>query len=128
MLPVTLVAGLAALYGLAGPNGQTAFGFLLFVGWLLTFLLGILQRILPFLASMHAGPSAGSAPMLLSELAGSAPLKLHAACHTAAVLIVATGILLDMEALARAGSAIGVLGAAAFAWFVGEITWRLLRA
>ena len=32
----------------------TLFGLLLIGGWLLTFLLGILQRIVPFLASMHA--------------------------------------------------------------------------
>ena len=31
------------------------FGLALIGGWLLTFLLGILQRIVPFLASMHAG-------------------------------------------------------------------------
>jgi len=33
------------------PNGPTLFGFLLFA-WLLTFLLGVLERIVPFLASM----------------------------------------------------------------------------
>jgi hypothetical protein len=127
VLPVTLIAGLAALYGLAGPNGGTLFGFLLFVGWLLTFLLGVLQRILPFLASMHAGPAAGGGPILMSELAASAPLKLHAVCHGAAVLILASAIALDMEALAQIGGAIGLAGAVAFAWFTGEITWRVAR-
>jgi hypothetical protein len=127
VLPVTLIAGLAALYGLAGPNGGTLFGFLLFVGWLLTFLLGVLQRILPFLASMHAGPAAGGGPVLMSELAASAPLKLHAGCHGAAVLILASAIAFDMEGLARIGSAVGLAGAVAFAWFTGEITWRVVR-
>jgi hypothetical protein len=127
MLPLTLIVGLAALYGLAGPNGGTLFGFLLFVGWLLTFLLGVLQRILPFLASMHAGPSAGGGPILMSELAGSAPLKLHAACHAVAVLILASAIALDMEAFARIGGATGLVGALAFGWFTGEITWRVVR-
>jgi hypothetical protein len=128
MLPVTLVVGLAALYGFAGPNGETLFGFLLFAGWLLTFLLGVLQRILPFLASMHAGPSAAGGPILMSELAASAPLKVHAACHGTAVTIVAAAIALDMDALARVGGAIGLVGAAAFAWFAGAITWRVARA
>jgi hypothetical protein len=127
MLPLTLIVGLAALYGFAGPNGGTLFGFLLFVGWLLTFLLGVLQRILPFLASMHARPAAGGGPVLMSDLAASAPLKLHALCHATAILIVAAAIALDLELLARIGSAAGLAGALAFAWFTGEITWRVVR-
>ena len=58
-LPAALIVGLAALYGVAGRNGGTLFGFLLLGGWLLTFVLGIMQRIMPFLASMHASRSAG---------------------------------------------------------------------
>lgn len=126
MLPVTLLIGLAALYDLAGPNGAALFGFLLLAGWLLTFLLGVLQRILPFLASMHAGPAAGGGPMLLSELADSGPLRMHAASHAAAVLLVAAAIAIDAAWLARLGSAFGILGAVAFAWFTGEITWRVI--
>ncbi len=38
----------------AGRGLATLFGSLLIGGWLLTFLVGILQRIVPFLASMHA--------------------------------------------------------------------------
>jgi hypothetical protein len=117
MLPTTLLVGLAALWGYAGPNGATLFGFALLWGWLLTFLLGILQRILPFLASMHAVRTAGSAPPLLSELADSSPLKLHALCHGLALASVATAIALDVAWLARAGAAVGLLGALAFAWF-----------
>lgn len=128
LFPATLAIGLAALHGYAGPNGATLFGFMLFAGWLLTFLLGILQRILPFLASMHARPSAGGGPVLMSELAASAPLKLHAACHAAALLILATAIAFDIAALAFAGAAIGFIGAVAFAWFAGQITWRVACA
>ena len=69
MLPATLLVGLAALFGHAGSNGPTLFGLFLLLGWLLTFLLGILQRILPFLASMHMNK--GGMPPLMSELAGS---------------------------------------------------------
>lgn len=125
MLPVTLLVGLATIHGLAGPNGGTLFGFLLFGGWLLTFLLGILQRILPFLASMHARPSAGSGPVLLSELASSGSLKVHAVCHAVAILLVAAAIAADMGPLLRLGCAIGFVGAVAFAWFVGEIARRV---
>jgi hypothetical protein len=128
LLPATLIVGLAALHGLAGSNGQTLFGFLLIAGWLLTFLLGVLQRILPFLASMHAGPSASGAPALMSELAALGPLKLHAACHGIAIAALVIAIAADMVWLARMGSAVGLVGALAFAWFTGEITWRVVAA
>ena len=73
-LPVTLVVGLAALYDVAGPNGPSLFGLFLLMGWQLTFLLGILQRIMPFLASMHVTLPKGSPPML-SDLAGHRPAQ-----------------------------------------------------
>jgi hypothetical protein len=128
MLAVTLAVGLAALHGLAGANGPTLFGFLLLFGWLLTFLLGILQRILPFLASMHAARTAGGGMPLMSELAAAIPLKLHALCHGAALALLAVAIALDMPWLARVGSGLGLLGALAFAWFsagvIRHVRWR----
>jgi hypothetical protein len=125
MLPATLLVGLAALHGLAGTNGQTLFGFLLLGGWLLTFLLGVLQRILPFLASMHVPRSAGGAPPLMSELAASGPLWLHAVCHAVALLVLAVSIIADAPWLARAGAATGLIGAIAFAWFTAAIVRRV---
>jgi hypothetical protein len=125
MLPVTLVAGLAALHSLAGPNGATLFGFLLIGGWLLTFLLGILQRILPFLASMHVTRAASGAPPAMSELAASGPLVAHAICHGIAVAVLALAIVIDSAALFRVGSGVGLLGAAAFLWFTADVTRRL---
>jgi hypothetical protein len=125
LLPLTLLVGLAALYGLAGSSGPTLFGFLLIAGWLLTFLLGVLQRILPFLASMHASRSTGTGPPLLSELAAAAPLKLHALCHGAALAVLALSITLDSTWLVRIGGAIALVGALAFAWFTTDVTRRL---
>jgi hypothetical protein len=124
-LPLTLLAGLAALYGLAGSNGPTLFGFLLVGGWLLTFLLGVLQRILPFLASMHAARP-GASPPLVSALAGSWPLKLHAFCHCAALAMIGVAIASDDGMLTRLGSTIGLLGAMAFAWFTLDVIRRVL--
>jgi hypothetical protein len=125
MLPATLLVGVAALYGLAGPNGPTLFGFMLIGGWLLTFLLGILQRILPFLASMHAARSAAGAPPLLSELATSGLLKVHAVCHGTALVVLASAIAADSTMYLRIGAAIGLVGAVAFGWFTGQVTRRL---
>jgi hypothetical protein len=122
MLPATVLVGLGALHGLAGPGGPTLFGFLLIGGWLLTFLLGILQRILPFLASMHAARSASGAPRLMSELAASWPLKVHAACHLLALAGLAGAIVVDAAWLARIASTVGLVGALAFAWFTVSVT------
>lgn len=125
MLPATLLVGLASLFGYAGPNGPTLFGLFLIGGWLLTFLLGILQRILPFLASMHVGRGAGNAPPLMSELTDSRPLKLHAACHGLAFILLAWSIGTGMILLAQIGSAVGLIGALSFAWFTLDITRRV---
>ena len=126
MLPLSLVAGLASLYGVAGPNGPTLFGLTLIGGWLVTFLLGILQRILPFLASMHA-TSSGGMPPLMSELAAGGPLKLHAVCHGLALCALAAAIVMDDPVLVRAGAAVGFVGALAFARFTAEIMRRVFR-
>ena len=128
MLPVTLLVGLAALYGFAGKNGATLFGFLLLFGWLLTFLFAILQRIMPFLASMFVPTPARGGTAIVSELAGAPSLKLHAVCHGLALAILAVAIVLDNAMVARVGSAIGLVGAMAFAWFTADVIRRLLPA
>jgi len=127
LLPLTLLVGLAALYGFAGSNGPTLFGFLLIWGWLLTFLLGILQRILPFLASMHATRSPGRSPPLISEMAASSPIRIHAICHFVALFVVASAIAADMPALLRIGAAVGFVGASAFIWFTADVMRCLVR-
>jgi hypothetical protein len=120
------LVGLAALYEWAGSNGPTLFGFLLIGGWLLTFLLGILQRILPFLASMHAARSASGAPSLVSELAAGWPLTVHAVCHGIALAMLTVAIVVDSTSLARAAAGIGLIGAVSFAWFTAEVMRRLV--
>jgi hypothetical protein len=126
MLPMTLVVGLGALYGLAGDNGATLFGFLLLFGWLLTFLIAILQRIMPFLASMFTTPPANGGPAIVSELAGARSLKIHTACHLIALAALALAILLGNTIIARSASAIGLIGAVAFAWFTIDVIRRML--
>jgi hypothetical protein len=126
MLLLTLLVGMAATFGLAGVNGPTLFGFILLFGWLLTFLLGILQRIMPFLASMHATRANGQMPRPMSELSASQPLKLHAGCHLAALAILSAAIVIENTLLARLGAAIGLLGALAFAWFTADLLRRTM--
>jgi hypothetical protein len=126
MLLLTLVVGMAATYGLAGVNGPTLFGFLLIFGWLLTFLLGILQRIMPFLASMHATRPSGQVPRPMSELSASQPLTLHAGCHLTALVILSVAIVIESTALARLGAVVGLTGAVAFAWFTADLLRRTI--
>jgi hypothetical protein len=128
MLLATLLVGLAALYGFAGTNGPTLFGFMLLFGWLLTFLFAILQRIMPFLASMFLPPPARGGTAIVAELSGAPVLKLHAICHCSAVVALAVAIVLDNAVVGRLASAIGLVGAFAFAWFTADIIRRMLQA
>ena len=123
ILLATMVVGLTEIYGFAGPNGATLFGFLLFA-WLLTFLLGVLERIVPFLASMFVSRPAGGMP-LMSELADMRLLDVHAACHAAALVLLAAAIAIGNVWLVRIGSVAGLIGALAFAWFTIDVMRRM---
>jgi hypothetical protein len=124
-LLLTPLIGLAALYDWAGPNGATLFGLVLLGGWLMTFLFGILQRIIPFLASMHVTQAKG-APPLLSELTAEGPLTVHAVCHGIGMVGLAAAIILDNGMIVRGAAAIGLIGALAFAVFTGDVVRRLI--
>jgi hypothetical protein len=123
-LVLSLVLGLALALGAPITNGASLFGFILLAGWLLTFLTGILQRIMPFLASMHAAGQGGK-PALLSELTADLPLKVHAGCHIGAVVLCSAGITMDTALLVRLGAAFGLAGALAFAAFASFVLIRL---
>jgi hypothetical protein len=127
MLAASLVLGLALLLGMPIPNGAALFGFLLLAGWLLTFLTGILQRIMPFLASMHAAGNGGKPPRL-SELTPVRPAQVHVVCHFLALAIVAVGIVLDATVLIQMGILIGLAGAVSFALFAGLVAFRMAQS
>jgi hypothetical protein len=115
-----LVASLAAALGVAmdAPVAgmATLFGILLIGGWLLTFLVGILERIVPFLASMHAAPGK-RLPPTPSSLTAQRPLSIHFVCHLAALALLALAVVTGSERVASAGALVGSVGAAAFAGF-----------
>ena len=116
-LPLSIILGGLAAAGIDGFNLPVLFVFILIFGWLLTFLTGVLQRILPFLASMHAHNLGVRAPRLSEMGHQNITLRLHAACHAAALLLVSAGIVGDVDGLILAGGLTGALGAAAFLWF-----------
>jgi hypothetical protein len=121
MLPATLIAGLVTLLRVDIAGGPAAFGVLLFAGWLLTFMLAILQRILPMLASMHVAAAARRNPMLPAEGLQGITLKVHAVCHALALAGVLAGTIADVTGLVQAGAVAGFVGAVAFAAFSGDV-------
>ena len=119
-----LALGAAWIADVAIPNLPALTIFILLVGWLLTFLFGILQRIMPFLASMHAAGRSGLPP-LLSELTPEIPLKIHALAHFGAIALCAVGIVLDNGLLVQGGAGLGLIGAVAFLVFAILVALKL---
>ena len=110
-----LLASLA-LAALGFPGGTLLFGVLLVPGWLLTFLLGVMQRIVPFLASVHASQSARGTP-LISAMTPSRLLAAHRLLHLGAVAALLAGVSSRHTVLIQAGAAAGLAAAALFAAF-----------
>lgn len=126
LLPAGLLAGGLTAAGLLGERGAVLFGFLALFGWLLTFLLGMLQRIIPFLAAMNAA-KAGQTPPRLSQLTQELPLKFHAACHFTALALVSLGIVLGLGPVVLLGAFSGLAGSLAFLWFAVDVARRMLN-
>jgi hypothetical protein len=123
-----LVLSLAVALGIvldAPVHGlPTLFGLLLVGAWLLSFVLGMLQRILPFLASMHA--AAGKhRPPTPSSFTQRQPLAIHLACHLAALAGLALAIVTGSGLLAAVAAAAGTVGAMAFATFFVVLVRRM---
>jgi hypothetical protein len=93
-------------------------------GWLLSLVLGMLQRILPFLAAIHAAKAARRIPKV-SELGAGLLLRTQAACHVTALAAVGTGMVLDLEGLIRGGALAGAAGAAAFIIYALDLYLRI---
>jgi hypothetical protein len=127
MLGASLVAALALAVEVPFAGLAPLFVFTLIVGWLLTFLLGILQRIVPFLASMHAARGRHLPPTPTALGAGLA-LPVHHATYLAALVLVAAAILLDDGVAMRIGAVAGLASSIAFLVFFATVVVRMLRA
>ena len=103
------------------------FGLCLIGVWLLSLLLGMLQRILPFLAAMHAG---GSGPARAARLRRSRTTR-RCACISPAMSprsrCWAWPPRWTTPGWSRAGAAAGAVGALAFAWFFAVVLRRMRR-
>jgi hypothetical protein len=122
-LAASLVLAAAIVLDVPLPRRAAAFGLCLIVFWLLSFLLGMLQRIVPFLAAMHAGGT-GRRGRTPSALTHDAALRVHFRCHLAALALLGLAVALDSTWLARAGAATGAAGALAFGYFFATVLQR----
>jgi hypothetical protein len=127
LLAASLVAALALT--LEAPFGGTAtlFGATLIVGWLLSFALGILQRIVPFLASMHAVTGKGRPPTP-SGLTAGRPLVIHFYCHLAAMALLGLAVVMNRPWIIGCAALLGVTGAASFGGFFVVVLRRMRSA
>ncbi len=126
LLALSLLLALALAVDLPFEGMPALFGLVLIAGWLLTFLLGILQRIVPFLASMHKPPGK-SPPRTPSSLTADRPLAIHFWCHLGALTLLSLAIVLDSAWIAAAGALAGSAGAIAFATFYLILIDRMRR-
>lgn len=126
LLAMSLALALARTLQVPLPGLPVLFG-LAAIGGLLTALLGFLQRILPFLASMHAGRGS-KRPPTPSAFTTERALAIHFACHLLALAGLALAALLDSPALAVVASATGTAGAASFAVFFLALLRRMRSA
>ena len=123
-LVVSLLAALGVALDAPVPGLPLLFGLLLVGVWLLSFVLGILQRILPFLASMHAAVGKHRPPTP-SSFTRRPPLVLHFACHLSALAAMALAIVTASPLLAELAAAAGTIGALAYAAFFATLVRRL---
>lgn len=96
-------------------------------GWLMSFLFGILQRIVPFLVSMHLAGTRRRAPTP-SSLTDERALMLHRRCHATALVLLILAIVVDSAAVTLAASVVGTVGALAFGGFFAVVLRRTRRA
>jgi len=126
MLLLSLVLGLALALGAPADPWAVLWGLALVPGWLLSFVLAILQRILPFLAAMHSATD-GRPPVLPSRLETPWATTLHSIAHASALALITAGLLAGLVWPLWLGLAAGAIGAVAFTLYAAGVPWRLSR-
>ncbi len=125
-LLLALLAATAAALGLLPATSAALVIILVLYGWLLSILTGVLQRILPFLASMQAA-RAQARPLAPTKLVDERALQVHLYGHLAGLGAVAAGTAVAVPELIIAGAVAGTVGALGFAWFALTVLQRTRR-
>ncbi|MCM2251515.1 MAG: hypothetical protein NDJ19_04060 [Ramlibacter sp.] len=123
-LAASLLLALGLALDIPLPRLASGFGLCVIGVWLLSFVLGMLQRIVPFLVAMHLG-GAGRRAQTPSALTRDDALSVHFACHLGALALLAAAIALDNAWIALAGAAVGAAGALAFGFFFLTVLHRM---
>ncbi|MBZ0217994.1 MAG: hypothetical protein K8F25_15665 [Fimbriimonadaceae bacterium] len=123
-LVISLVAATLTAAGYLDDYGIRMVIFIAPFGWLLTFMLGVLQRILPFLGAMNS-TGAGSKPPRPSELAPEKVLRFQAVSHVIALVTVSVGLVLEDPLPVRFGAIAGLFSALIYAAFALRIWWLI---
>lgn len=120
-----LLASLA-LAALGFPGGTALFMLALVPGWLVTFLVGVMQRIVPFLASVHASTKSHGTP-LVSALTPVRVLGAHRWLHLAALALLVAAALSGVPVLAQLGAGAGIAAAALYIAFFAFVIVKVRR-
>ena len=124
MLAASLLAALGVVLDAPFEGMPALFGVALIAGWLLTFVLGILQRIVPFLASMHAARGTARPPTP-SSLTSAGALRVHFIAHLAALALLVLAIVANSAWIVRLAAIGGTVGAVAFLVFFSAAVRRM---
>ncbi|OAN54096.1 hypothetical protein A6A04_12700 [Paramagnetospirillum marisnigri] len=123
LLPFSLLLALPPALGAPLDPWGVLWGFVLVFGWLLSFVTAILQRIMPFLASMHSS-ALGGKPALLSHLSPKLPVDIHLGCHAVALVLIGVALAGGWAWPMRLGVLAGLAGAVSFGVYTVEVLRR----
>jgi hypothetical protein len=124
LLPTSILLGGGLAAGLLPSSFAAPFGIALIGGWLLSTMLGVLMRILPLLATLHAARQ-GRRVARTNALGEAGLLWTQAVAHVCALALVGSGAALEHPTLVWAGGMAGALGAGAFLLFAALVAWRV---
>jgi len=116
MLPSSLVFSLISINIEGFEKAAQLAIFLGITGWLVSFILGVLQRIIPFLLSMQIARHTGM-PELPSKLSHERLLKIIGPLHISAVFLCSLGLFYDLSALLLIGGLMGSISGCLFITF-----------
>ncbi|WP_259781383.1 cbb3-type cytochrome c oxidase subunit I [Aestuariispira ectoiniformans] len=105
-LAASLLTAIAGLLGLLGEDWLSVFAVLAFYGWLLSFVVAVIARILPFLAAMYTVHYCRQ-PALVTALSAKWVPWAQLGCHTTALVLVTAACVFKNLPLLWAASLIG---------------------
>jgi len=117
MLPLSLLLVIGAQWTDNKANITELSILVAVLGWLVSFIIGILQRIVPFLLSMQIARQTGM-PELPSKLAAENLTRIIGPLHIAAVGVTGLAVIMDNAFLLQFGSLIGLASGLSFLTFL----------